>query len=103
MGLSRFVASATSPVGTPTGSPMSRTIGLPDIGGSPSGLPVAQPASERAVPRKQRGPLRRATFVLPSLSITYPISSQGEPWSTKVIEDRKRVSFKTLDAWLDRS
>lgn len=43
--------------------------------------------------RDKRQPLRRATFVLPSLSIIYPISTYGEPWSHKVTEDRKRVSL----------
>jgi hypothetical protein len=46
--------------------------------------------SEKA---RQKQPLKRATFVLPSLSITYPISSQGEPWSQKVIEERDKVSL----------
>nr|ODN75708.1 hypothetical protein L203_06480 [Cryptococcus depauperatus CBS 7841] len=36
-------------------------------------------------------PLKKAAFVLPSLSITYPISSSCEPWSQKVVEDRQRV------------
>ena len=47
------------------------------------------PSVESEKARKQ--PLRRATFVLPSLSIVYPISTYGEPWSVKVMEDRKKV------------
>jgi hypothetical protein len=62
-----------------------RSISLPEVMGSPLGLG----SSEKA---RQKQPLKRATFMLPSLSITYPISSQGEPWSLKVIEDRDRVS-----------
>lgn len=98
MGLSRFVNAATSPSTTPTASPMGGSkIGLPDVGGMGIGSPLSttqighshSPISEKA---RQKQPLRRATFVLPSLSITYPISSQGEPWSAKVIEDRERVS-----------
>ena len=62
-----------------------RSISLPEVMASPLGFGT----SERS---RQKQPLKRATFVLPSLSITYPISSQGEPWSLKVVEDRDRVS-----------
>ncbi|WWC85158.1 uncharacterized protein L201_000015 [Kwoniella dendrophila CBS 6074] len=98
LGLSRFVVNATGQGGlpsnntTPTGSPFpSRSISLPETGSpmiianGPNGNIVMTEKS------RQKQPLKRATFVLPSLSITYPISSQGEPWSTKVIEDRKRI------------
>jgi protein phosphatase 1 regulatory subunit 37 len=69
--------------GTPNGSPLGiRSISLPEVIGTPFG------GSEKS---RQKQPLKRATFVLPSLSITYPISSQGEPWSLKVVEDRDRV------------
>lgn len=72
--------------GTPQGSPMGlRSISLPDVV-SPLGLGGGEKS-------RQKQPLKRATFVLPSLSITYPISSQGEPWSLKVVEDRDRVSL----------
>jgi hypothetical protein len=50
------------------------------------------PVHSVASPDRHTLPLKRATFVLPSISITYPISSQNEPWSTKVVEDRERVS-----------
>jgi protein phosphatase 1 regulatory subunit 37 len=77
--------------GTPQGSPMGlRSISLPDVV-SPLGLG----GGERS---KQKQPLKRATFVLPSLSITYPISSQGEPWSLKVVEDRDRVCLLSYDS-----
>lgn len=85
LGFSRLVAGSptASPSGTPTGSPMPvRFISLPDTGSTP------MPMSEKS---RQKQPLRRATFLLPNLSIIYPISSQGEPWSEKVLEDRKRV------------
>ncbi|KAK8870050.1 hypothetical protein IAR55_000620 [Kwoniella newhampshirensis] len=102
----RFVASATgsptpSTASTPGGSPLpSRSISLPDpgspvprggnTGNGPGG--VAQGGSPMMSEKsRQKQPLKRATFVLPTLSITYPISSQGEPWSVKVIEDRKRI------------
>ncbi|BEI92903.1 uncharacterized protein CcaverHIS019_0505310 [Cutaneotrichosporon cavernicola] len=49
------------------------------------------PASERA---RQKQPLKRAAFVLPSISITYPISSIAEPWSKKVLEDRDKVETR---------
>jgi protein phosphatase 1 regulatory subunit 37 len=69
--------------GTPNGSPLGiRSMSLPEVIGTPFG------GSEKS---RQKQPLKRATFVLPSLSITYPISSQGEPWSLKVVEDRDRV------------
>lgn len=72
--------------GQTPGSPMGiRSISLPEVMASPLGFGT----SERS---RQKQPLKRATFVLPSLSITYPISSQGEPWSLKVVEDRDRVS-----------
>lgn len=83
------------------GSPMGiRSISLPDVV-SPLGL---MSGTEKS---KQKQPLKRATFVLPSLSITYPISSQGEPWSLKVVEDRDRVSLQppnlvVLEAHSDR-
>lgn len=77
-------ASAGSPTASPQGSPMGiKSISLPD-----GVAPLLQP-SEKA---RRKQPLKRATFVLPSLSITYPISSQGEPWSQKVIEERDKVS-----------
>lgn len=80
MGLSRFVSPTTSlntaPTLTPNASPLPRSVSLPDYADKE---------------RKEKQPLRRATFLLPSISITYPISSSGEPWSQKVLEDRKRV------------
>ncbi|WWC61497.1 uncharacterized protein I303_104081 [Kwoniella dejecticola CBS 10117] len=90
LGLSRFVpAPSTSSDVTPSNSPLPpRSVSLPETGSpmlvnGPNGL-----VSEKV---RQKQPLKRATFVLPSLSITYPISSQGEPWSAKVIEDRQRI------------
>lgn len=57
--------------------------------GSQSGPPGSPPTKKKQL-------LKRATFVLPSMSITYPISSYGEPWSQKVLDDRQRVSLPTL-------
>ncbi|RSH95673.1 hypothetical protein EHS25_000765 [Saitozyma podzolica] len=99
LGLSRFVAGTPSPSpgASPAGSPAPSRTALPETGagsGSPQPHPQSaivarqQPMSERS---RQKQPLKRATFVLPILSITYPISSSGEPWSIKVIEDRKRI------------
>lgn len=83
-------ASAVSPSASPQGSPMGiKSISLPD-GVAPL---LNHNQSDKA---RQKQPLKRATFVLPSLSITYPISSQGEPWSQKVIEDRDKVSIDHL-------
>ena len=77
--LGRLVASTPT---TPTGSPR------------PRGMTLAEaPMLEN---RKQKQPLRRATFVLPALSITYPISTQGEPWSEKILLERAKASFSTL-------
>jgi protein phosphatase 1 regulatory subunit 37 len=79
--------------GTPTGSPLGiRSMSLPEVMGTPFG------GSEKS---RQKQPLKRATFVLPSLSITYPISSQGEPWSLKVVEDKDRVSHFLEGVGLD--
>ncbi|OCF44763.1 hypothetical protein I317_01453 [Kwoniella heveanensis CBS 569] len=107
LGLSRFVATAAGAVSpsaaatstgqnnnTPTGSPMpARSISLPEAGtGSPMSTgPSGTGTTLLSEKSKQKQPLKRATFVLPSLSITYPISSAGEPWSAKVIEDRARI------------
>ena len=87
MGFSRLVSPpapsspASNPIlpsaASPGGSPLPKTAALPEV------------ATERSKPKQ---PLKRATFLLPSMSITYPISSSGEPWSQKVLDDRKRVS-----------
>lgn len=99
LGLSRFVAGTPSPSpgASPAGSPAPTRTALPETGAGP-GSPQPQPQSaivsrqqQMSERSRQKQPLKRATFVLPSLSITYPISSSGEPWSIKVIEDRKRV------------
>ncbi|WWC69798.1 uncharacterized protein I206_103741 [Kwoniella pini CBS 10737] len=101
LGLSRFVPSpnntaSMSATGSPAASPLpSRSISLPE-----AGSPMSNNGSNGVVSEKmkQKQPLKRATFVLPSLSITYPISSHGEPWSAKVVEDRQRIELnhKTL-------
>lgn len=36
-------------------------------------------------------PLKRASFILPIISITYPISSTHPPWSDKMLQDRRKV------------
>ncbi|ORY32099.1 hypothetical protein BCR39DRAFT_524149 [Naematelia encephala] len=87
LGFSRFVNAAATPTPSPTSSPLpARSISLPE-----TGTPVL-PEKNR-----QKQPLKRATFLLPTLSITYPISSQGEPWSQKVMEDRKRIETSHRD------
>ena len=84
MGLSRFVSPPTTAyAASPSASPAARSVSLPEAPGTNGSM------SEKS---RQKQPLKRATFLLPSLSITYPISSAGEPWSQKVIDDRKRVS-----------
>ncbi|KJD99826.1 hypothetical protein I311_06588 [Cryptococcus gattii NT-10] len=40
---------------------------------------------------KKKQPLKKVTFLLPSISIVYPISSNGEPWSEKVLADRAKI------------
>ncbi|WVR04933.1 hypothetical protein IAU60_001945 [Kwoniella sp. DSM 27419] len=105
---SRFVSTASnaaglsSPIASPgPSSPMpSRSISLPDTGPSApasgsGGTAMATAATSDTI--KQKQPLRRATFVLPSLSITYPISSHGEPWSVMVLADRERVESNHWD------
>ncbi|RXK36032.1 hypothetical protein M231_06680 [Tremella mesenterica] len=90
LGFSRLVAGTSSPgPSTPGGSPAVRSTSLPDTG------QTVPPMSEKS---RQKQPLKRATFVLPSLSITYPISSQGEPWSIKVIEDRDRTDGMQIES-----
>lgn len=80
LGLGRFSSPVASTSSSPSSSPMPKSVSLPETGNLPM--------SEKS---RQKQPLKRATFVLPNMSITYPISSQGEPWSHKVIEDRQRV------------
>ncbi|KAJ9105952.1 hypothetical protein QFC19_003286 [Naganishia cerealis] len=36
-------------------------------------------------------PLKRASFILPIISITYPISSTNPPWSDKMMQDRRKI------------
>ncbi|KAJ9119103.1 hypothetical protein QFC22_003594 [Naganishia vaughanmartiniae] len=36
-------------------------------------------------------PLKRASFILPIISITYPISSANPPYSDKMVQDRRKV------------
>lgn len=36
-------------------------------------------------------PLKRASFLLPLISITYPISSTNPPWSDKILADRDEI------------
>lgn len=69
-----------------------RTTSLRDGQSPPPAPPAPAGPAGPPVPAKKKQPLKRATFVLPSLSITYPISSYGEPWSQKVIDERQRVS-----------
>ncbi|ODN85879.1 hypothetical protein L198_07444 [Cryptococcus wingfieldii CBS 7118] len=53
--------------------------------------PGQQGQQGQVVAVKKKQPLKKATFLLPSMSVTYPISSQGEPWSLKVLEDRQKI------------
>ena len=82
LGLGRLMAPpgqspSASPVGSPSASPRPRAATLPELS-----------QAERPRPKQ---PLKRATFILPSMSITYPISSYSEPWSEKVLADRAMV------------
>lgn len=85
LGLGRFTTPIASSSSTPSSSPITKSVSLPETG--------SLPMSEKS---RQKQPLKKATFVLPSMSITYPISSQGEPWSQKVLEDRQKVCSHRL-------
>ena len=92
LGFSRLVASASP------GSPAASATGSIDV--TPTGSPgpsrsLSLPDARASVDKGKRRDLKRATFLLPSLSITYPISSQGEPWSEKVLLERQKVSLAT--------
>ncbi|ORX39593.1 hypothetical protein BD324DRAFT_654814 [Kockovaella imperatae] len=91
LGISRLVAGAS---GTPVASPAHSTSTSNDV--TPVGSPgpsrsISLPDPRSSVDKGKRKDLKRATFLLPSLSITYPISSQGEPWSEKVLLERQSI------------
>lgn len=89
LGFGRFAGQEHA---APPPPPKPRSSVPPRAGSLPNGPPPGPIAQHAERPRMKR-PLRRATFVLPSLSITYPISSLSEPWSKKVLEDRETVSM----------
>lgn len=44
-------------------------------------------------------PLKRASFILPAMTITYPISASASPWSDKVTQDRKLIEKTAKENW----
>lgn len=44
-------------------------------------------------------PLKRASFLLPAISITYPISASTPPWSDKVTSDRQMIDAQAAESW----
>lgn len=73
---------------TPTKSAgfVSSSSGLP---GSP--LQISNESTTITIITDTYRPLKRASFILPAISITYPISSANPPWSDKVLQDRRQV------------
>lgn len=59
------------------------------LAGSP--LQVSNESTTITIITDTYKPLKRASFILPAISITYPISSTNPPWSDKVLQDRKQV------------
>jgi protein phosphatase 1 regulatory subunit 37 len=67
---------------------VTQAVPVPSVNSDPG--PSTAPAQPQA-PQRTGKPLKRATFMLPALTITYPISSSTPPWSGKVVEDRKSI------------
>ncbi|KAL1407472.1 hypothetical protein Q8F55_006905 [Vanrija albida] len=96
LGFSRFVANHAGsdlaqaappprgPLPPRSTAPLQQHDGLPQLVAQPPVIEYARPSQ----------PLKRATFVLPSISITYPISSRGEPFSRKVLQEREQVETR---------
>lgn len=56
-----------------------------------SGLSATLGSAQTPLPLDEHKPLKRASFLLPLISITYPISSTNPPWSDKILADRDEI------------
>lgn len=56
-----------------------------------SALSVTLGSASSPLPLDAHKPLKRASFLLPLISITYPISSTNAPWSEKILADRDEI------------
>jgi len=56
-----------------------------------SALSVSLGSATSPLPLDAHKPLKRASFLLPLISITYPISSTNAPWSEKILADRDEI------------
>jgi protein phosphatase 1 regulatory subunit 37 len=56
-----------------------------------SALSVTLGSASSPLPLDAHKPLKRASFLLPLISITYPISSSNAPWSEKILADRDEI------------
>ena len=56
-----------------------------------SALSVTLGSAQTPLPLDSHKPLKRASFLLPLISITYPISSTNPPWSDKILADRDEI------------
>jgi protein phosphatase 1 regulatory subunit 37 len=92
-------AASSSPVANPMASSRTdkelpttptKSLGLTSSGpGSP--LQISNESTTITIITDTYRPLKRASFILPAISITYPISSANPPWSDKVLQDRRQV------------
>jgi hypothetical protein len=74
-------STAAASLSTPT---TSRTIPLPSNNPSVTNLSASQALNSTK-------PLKQASFLLPSMSITYPISTSTPAWSDKNTSDRMKI------------
>lgn len=70
-------------------TPTKAEVNSTSLAGSP--LQVSNESTTITIITDTYKPLKRASFILPAISITYPISSTNPPWSDKVLQDRKQV------------
>lgn len=103
-GPSRSPQTVSQAVGGTLNAISGRLMGLGRLVNSAPTTPVRDTLTPMLFSEKsrQKRPLRRATFILPNLSIIYPINSNGEPWSQKVLDDRAKVSRLGLRLIADR-
>lgn len=68
---------------------------------TPVKLTFASPSSPFSLhePKSSSRPLKRASFLLPAMSVTYPISASTPPWSDKVTSDRQLIDAKAAESW----
>jgi protein phosphatase 1 regulatory subunit 37 len=59
----------------------------------PTTVPLSFTLASPSAPLPLDGtkPLKKASFILPLMSITYPISATNAPWSDKVLSDRDEI------------